>query len=257
MNASRICRSALVLAIAGLTVGITACSSGSSSTSTGTATASGNAGASSSASAAVTGAPEKPNITIGVLPSADSVTVQIAEDKGFFKQQGLNVTVVPEPTTNSGTQGLLSHTMDFTTENYVGMFAQEQAVKGLNLKIVADNSQTSPGLYVMLVSKDSPFKSLADLKGKKVGFPAKGFNFGSMAADILMAPYHMSTTDFTTVQVQPDLPCRTCAATVRFKVTVRNASDHAVRTKLTGTFGDRRIDLGTAAVGAKRFAGLQ
>jgi NitT/TauT family transport system substrate-binding protein len=205
MNASRICRSALALAIAGLTVGITACSSGSSSTSTGTGTASttasGNASASSSASAAVTGAPEKPNITIGVLPSADSVTVQIAEDKGFFKQQGLNVTVQTETTTNAGTTGLLSHTMDFTTENYVGMFAQEQAVKGLNLKIVADNSQTSPGLYVMLVAKDSPFKTLADLKGKKVGFPAKGFNFGSMAADILMSPYHMSTADFTTVQV--------------------------------------------------------
>jgi NitT/TauT family transport system substrate-binding protein len=203
MNASRICRRALVLAIAGLTVGITACSSGSSATSTGTSTgtAAGSGTASASASAAVTGAPEKPNITIGVLPSADSVTVQIAEDKGFFTQQGLNVKVVTEPTTNSGTTGLLSHTMDFTTENYVGMFAQEQAVKGLNLKIVADNSQTSPGLYVMLVAKDSPFKTLADLKGKKVGFPAKGFNFGSMAADILMEPYHMSTADFTTVQV--------------------------------------------------------
>ena len=52
----------------------------------------------------------------------------------------------------------------------------------LNLRIVADNSQTSPGLYVLLVPKDSPLTSIAQLKGKKVGFPAPGFNFGSMAA---------------------------------------------------------------------------
>jgi NitT/TauT family transport system substrate-binding protein len=186
MKASRTHRRALVLAIAGLTLGITACSSAASS---GSATA-------------ASGAPELSNITIGVLPSADSVTVQIAEDKGFFKQQGLNVKIVTETTTNAGTAGLLSHTMDFTTENYVGMFEQEEAVKNLDLKIVADNSATSPGLYVMMVAKNSGITSLAQLKGKKVGFPAPGFNFGSMAADIQLAPYHLSSTNFTTV-VEP------------------------------------------------------
>jgi NitT/TauT family transport system substrate-binding protein len=185
MKVSRIRQRALGLAIAGLAVGITACSSGST--------------ASNSPSTGSSGAPELSTITVGVLPSADSVTVQIAQDKGFFKQQGLNVKVVPEATTNAGTSGLLSHTMDFTTENYVGMFAQEEAVKGLDLKIVADNSQTSPNLYVMMVPKDSPITSIAQLKGKKVGLPAPGFNFGSMAADILMQPYKESSTDFTTV----------------------------------------------------------
>jgi NitT/TauT family transport system substrate-binding protein len=205
MNVQRLIRRPLILAVAALAVGVSACSS-SSSSSTAASGASSSAGATSSAgassaapSAAVTGAPEQPNITIGALPSADSVTIQIAEDKGFFKQQGLNVKVITETTTNAGTQGLLSHTMDFTGENYVGMFAQEQAVKGLNLKIVADNSQTSPNLYVMLVPKDSPLTSIAQLKGKKVGFPAPGFNFGSMAADILMKPYNESSKDFTTV----------------------------------------------------------
>jgi NitT/TauT family transport system substrate-binding protein len=193
MNVPRLFKRPLVLAVAALALGVSACSSGSAS--------SGAAGGGTSSNSA-SGKPELSTITIGALPSADSVTLQIAMDKGFFKQQGLNVKIIPETTTNAGTQGLLSHTMDFTGENYVGMFAAEKAVPNLNLRIVADNSQTSPGLYVMLVPKSSPLTSIAQLKGKKVGFPAPGFNFGSMAANILMKPYNESSKDFTTV-VEP------------------------------------------------------
>jgi NitT/TauT family transport system substrate-binding protein len=181
MKASRICQRALVLAIAGLTVGITACSSGSS------------------ASSGSSGAPELSNITIGVLPTADTVTLQIAEDKGFFKQQGLNVKLIDMTTTNQATTGLLSHTMDFGMENYVGMFEAEKSVPNLDLRIVADNAQASPDDYVLLVGKSSKLTSISQLKGKKVSFPAPGFNFGAMALDVLLQPYHMSTADFTSV----------------------------------------------------------
>lgn len=172
-----------VLASAALAVGLAACSSGSSTTNTTTA-ASG---------------PELSNITVGVLQSSDDVTMQIAQDEGYFKQEGLNVKTVVLPTTNAATTGLLSHTLDFSTENYVGMFQQEKAVAGLNLRIVADNAQATPNLYVMMVAKNSPITSLEQLKGKKVSFPAKGFNFGSMASDILLQPYHESSASFTTV----------------------------------------------------------
>ncbi len=199
MNVQRLFKRRLILAVAAVALGVSACSSSSSVSSTAGASSTA-AGSTAGSSTAVTGAPELSSITIGALPSADSVTLQIAEDKGFFKQQGLtNVKIITETTTNAGTQGLLSHTMDFTSENYVGMFAAEKAVPNLNLRIVADNSQTSPGLYVLLVQKDSPLTSIAQLKGKKVGFPAPGFNFGSMAADIQMKPYNESSADFTTV----------------------------------------------------------
>lgn len=183
MKALHIRRLSPVLAAAVLVVGVAACSSGSSSS--GTTTASGG--------------PELKNITVGILEASDDVTIQIAQDEGFFKQEGLNVKTVIMPSTNSATTGLLSHTMDFATENYVGMFQQENAVPGLNLRIVADNAQATPGLYDLMVAKNSPITSLAQLKGKKVGIPAKGFNFGAMALDILMQPYGMSSNDFTTV----------------------------------------------------------
>jgi NitT/TauT family transport system substrate-binding protein len=172
-----------VLASVALAAGLAACSSGSSSSNTATATS----------------APELANITVGVLLGSDGVTIQIAQDKGFFTQEGLNVKTVVLPTTNAATTGLLSHTLDFSTENYVGMFAQEKAVPGLNLRIVADNDQATPNLYALMVAKNSPITSLADLKGKKVSFPAKGFNYGSMATNIQLQPYHLSNDNFTTV----------------------------------------------------------
>src|SRR5689334_8002131 len=70
-------RRALALAVAGLTLSIAACSSGSSSTTT--------------ASTSDSAVPELSNITVGVVPIADSVTVRIAQDQVLFKQQGLNV----------------------------------------------------------------------------------------------------------------------------------------------------------------------
>jgi 5-methyltetrahydropteroyltriglutamate--homocysteine methyltransferase len=172
-----------VLASAVLAAGLVACSSGPASTGSTTAA----------------GQPELSTITLGVLSASDDVTVQIAQDEGYFKQEGLNVKVVVLPSTNAATTGLLSHTLDFTTENYVGMFQQENAVPNLNLRIVADNTQASPDLYALMVAKNSNITSLAGLKGRKVSFPAKGFNFGSMAADILMEPYHLSSSSFTTV----------------------------------------------------------
>ncbi len=183
MKAPRIRRLGPVLASAALAAGLAACSSGSAGTGSTTAA----------------GGPELSSITVGVLTASDDVTVQIAQDEGFFKQEGLNVKTVVMPSTNSATSGLLSHTMDFAAENYVGMFQQQNAVPNLDLRIVADNAQATPGLYDLMVAKDSHLTSLAQLKGKKVAIPAKGFNFGAMALDILMQPYHMSSSSFTTV----------------------------------------------------------
>jgi NitT/TauT family transport system substrate-binding protein len=187
MKVSRIRQRALVFAITGLTVGVTACSSASS--------------AGGSASSGASGAPELSTITIGAVLSADSVTLQIAKDKGFFKQQGLNVKIIPEATTNATATGLLSHTMDFGDQNYIGMLEQEKTVPGLNQRIVADDTQASMDNDVLIVGKSSKLTSIAQLKGKKVSVPALGTNFAAVALDVLMKPYSMTSADYTTVVV--------------------------------------------------------
>jgi NitT/TauT family transport system substrate-binding protein len=177
---------------------VAACSSGSSTSSSGT-----------SASGSTSGStPELTNIKVGILAASDDAPVLIAIQKGFFKQQGLNVTAVPMPSTNSSTALLQSHTVQFAIMNYVGMFQQEKAFPNLNLRIIADNVQTSPGLFDFMVAKNSKIKTLADLKGKKLSVPSAGaFSFPQLSLDVLGKPYGVNANSVTPVSIPfPEAP---------------------------------------------------
>jgi len=84
------------------------------------------------------------------------------------------------------------------------------------------------------------------------GRPTGGWwNYGGILREVYLR--RVDRVDFAKVQVRPDLPCATCAASVDFSLTLRNHAAEATRMKLTGRFGDRKVDFGTVAVGAKRF----
>ncbi|HZO36131.1 MAG TPA: glycoside hydrolase family 2 TIM barrel-domain containing protein [Solirubrobacteraceae bacterium] len=86
-----------------------------------------------------------------------------------------------------------------------------------------------------------------------VGTPTGGWwNYGGLLREVYLRK--VDRVDFNTVQVQPTLPCGTCAADVKVRVTVRNSSAGAQRVTVGGSFGGKQLTLGTAAIGAKRFA---
>ncbi len=181
------------LAALALVAGVAACSSGSSSS--GTAT-------SGSATSGTSGSPEMTNVKVGILSASDDAPVLLAIKQGFFKQQGLNVSYTIMPSTNASTALLQSHTIQFAIMNYVGMFQQEKAFPGLNLRIIADNVQTSPGLFDFMVAKDSKIKTLADLKGKKLSVPSAGvFSFPQLSLDVLGKPYGVNADSVTDVAI--------------------------------------------------------
>jgi beta-glucuronidase len=87
------------------------------------------------------------------------------------------------------------------------------------------------------------------------GQPTGGWwNYGGLLREVYLRK--VDRIDFSTVQVQPFLPCTNCAATVKFRVTVRNYADSAQHVRLVATFGDRRLSLGTVALRPGRFAVL-
>jgi beta-glucuronidase len=88
-----------------------------------------------------------------------------------------------------------------------------------------------------------------------VGKPTGGWwNYGGLLREVYLRK--INDIDFNTVVVRPDLPCATCAAGVTYRVTLRNYGSRARRVRVTARFGNRRVAIGTAAIGAKRFATL-
>ncbi len=80
------------------------------------------------------------------------------------------------------------------------------------------------------------------------GAPTGGWwNYGGILREVYLR--RVDRVDFTGVQVRPDLPCGTCAATVTARLTVRNSAPRATRVRIRGAFGSRKLDFGTVTVG--------
>lgn len=176
----------LVFAAAGVTAaGLAACSSGSTS------------------STPVSGSGlEKTTVTVDVTDSPDAGPLWIAANDGFFKQQGLTVKINYVPGTAAAFPAQAAHTVDFAEQNYVSFFSENQSHPQLGLRIIAPDEQAAPNTNVIMVPKDSPIKTAADLKGKKVAFPSPGVNLSNLGVEEQFQGYGINPpTDFNDVIV--------------------------------------------------------
>ncbi|MEV4362274.1 ABC transporter substrate-binding protein [Nonomuraea sp. NPDC049625] len=109
---------------------------------------------------------EKATIRVGAMPIPDPVSLYIAINKGFFKQEGLTVEPVAIVGGAAALPQIKSGQLDITQTNYVSTFLAVS--KGEKFKLVADMYQAGPNTYNIMVPKDSPIKTVADLKDKTV-----------------------------------------------------------------------------------------
>jgi beta-glucuronidase len=87
----------------------------------------------------------------------------------------------------------------------------------------------------------------------RTSVPTGGWwNYGGILREVYLK--RVDKVDFNTVQVLPDLPCRTCPARVNFRVTVRNFSASGQRVGISGRFGGQTVRFARKAVGAGKFA---
>ncbi|GAA2860130.1 ABC transporter substrate-binding protein [Streptosporangium fragile] len=142
--------------------------------------------------AAGAGGLEKTQIKIGALPIPDSAALYIANKKGYFKEEGLNVVIEPVPGGAQAQQALVGGSLDATQTNYVSAFI---AISGGNkMKIIADLYQAAPNSFNLMVPKDSSIKTPADLKGKKIAVNSKK-NIGTLAVTSVLKTHGLAESD--------------------------------------------------------------
>ena len=100
--------------------------------------------------------------------AANGMPFAVAMAKGFFKAQGADVTgILSSDGGGTTVRTLLGGNLAYGEINPTATVIAIQ--QGADLKIVSDNVQTVAE-FIWAVKPDSPIKTLADLKGRKIGY---------------------------------------------------------------------------------------
>ena len=156
------------------------------------------------AGAAAAGAPEKTDLTFGIIPTMDYIPIKLAIDRGFFKEEGLTVTMRVTPPGNT-VPALIGGALDASGVNWISTIVAVN--RKIPIKVIAEADAGKPGYVVILVKNDSPARDLHGLVGKKLGAPSAPPGICDvMIADALHKPDAGTGIAFTSIPVPQMMP---------------------------------------------------
>lgn len=145
--------------------------------------------------------PEKETSTlrVGVMGSIDAVPMVIAKEKGYFKEEGLDVDLQIFKAAKDRDAALQAGELD-------GVLADEVAISiyqnsGMDMKITG----TTNGSWTLVVGKDSNINKLEELKGKKMGISEH--TMIDYLADYIVTENGVDTNDVEKIAI-PAMPAR-------------------------------------------------
>jgi NitT/TauT family transport system substrate-binding protein len=116
---------------------------------------------------------EKTDIVVGTVPVLGVAPLYIAIEKGYFKDEGLNVEARVYPSGAISLPAMIKGEIDLVFSNYISMF-KAQAEGAGKLRIIAEGSSSAPNSFGLYVMPNSPIREAKDLAGKKIGVNARG-----------------------------------------------------------------------------------
>src|SRR5512135_1964040 len=130
-------------------------------------------------------APEKKNITIAVGGKSlfYYLPLSVAERKGYFKDEGLEVEIPDFAGGAKALQALVGGSADMVSgayEHTINMVAKKQPIKAVVLQ-----ARHSSIVLVMPKDKAAKYKSGKDLKGLKIGVTAPGSSTNMFVNNLL------------------------------------------------------------------------
>lgn len=116
------------------------------------------------------GSSDPGKISIGFWPVAAGLPLFLAVKKGYFQEAGLNVEAVKFASANQVAEALIAGRLQGTGNGVASgaLGLAEITSPGLFKILVSNPSNAEHILEQVIVAKDSPIQSMADLKGKKL-----------------------------------------------------------------------------------------
>ena len=114
----------------------------------------------------------------GRFVNPDHATLLIAQEKGYFAEAGLEVELIAPSDPNDPPKLVAAGKADLAISYQPQLHVQVD--QGLPLRRIA--TLVSTPLNCLVVLADGPIKSIADLKGRKIGFSVGGFEDALLSA---------------------------------------------------------------------------
>ena len=140
-------------------------------------------------------AADKMTLILDWFVNPDHGPIIIAQEKGFFADQGLEVEIVAPSDPAIPPKLVAAGKADLAVSYQPQLHLQIH--EGLPVKWVGTLVATP--LNCLLVTADSPIKSAADLKGKKIGFSVAGVEEALMSA--ILKPHGLTVADVEMINV--------------------------------------------------------
>ncbi len=140
-------------------------------------------------------AQDKLTVMLDWFVNPDHAPLVVAQEKGFFKEAGLEVTLTAPADPNDPPKLVAAGGADLAVSYQPQLILQ--VAEGLPL--VRVGTLVSTPLNSLVVLQDGPVKRIEDLKGRKVGFSIAGFEDALLGA--MLEKHGLSLKDVTLVNV--------------------------------------------------------
>jgi len=142
-----------------------------------------------------TQAQDKLTVLLDWFVNPDHGPLYVAQEKGYFREAGLDVELIAPADPNDPPKLVAAGKGDIAISYQPQLHLQ--AAEGLPL--VRIGTLVSTPLTSLIVLENGPVKSIADLKGRKIGFSVGGFEDAVLGA--MLATHGLSLDDVTLINV--------------------------------------------------------
>lgn len=140
-------------------------------------------------------AADKLSVLLEWFVNPDHVPLVVAREKGFFAAHGLDVDLVPPADPSAPPRLLAAGQADVAVHYQPNLMLDVKA----GLPLVRFGTLVETPLNTVLVRADGPVKTLADLKGRRIGYSVAGIEEAALSAMLGAAGLSLSDVELVNV----------------------------------------------------------